>query len=35
MAPVTNKNYVLFDLNKKCENENEVFRFQLLKNQLR
>ena len=21
MVPVTNKNYVLFDLNKKCENE--------------
>jgi len=35
MVPVTNKNYVLFDLNKKCENENEVFRLQLLKNQLR
>ena len=34
MIPVTNKNYVEFDLNKKAINK-EKFRIELMKNQLR
>ena len=35
MIPVTNNNYVEFDLNKKSNNKKEVFRLELLRNQLR
>ena len=35
MIPVMNKNYVIFDLNKKTENRAENFRLELLRNQLR
>ena len=35
MIPVTDKNYVIFDLNKKTENRAENFRLELLRNQLR
>lgn len=35
MIPVMDKNYVIFDLNKKTENRAENFRLELLRNQLR
>lgn len=35
MIPVMNKNYVIFDLNKKTEDKRENFRLELLRNQLR
>ncbi len=35
MIPVINKNYVIFDLNKKTEDKRENFRLELLRNQLR
>lgn len=35
MIPVTNKNYIEFDLNKKSNDPKEMFRLELLKNQLR
>lgn len=35
MIPVTNKNYIEFDLNKKTKDKNEQFRLELLRNQLR
>ncbi|MBQ7141441.1 MAG: type III toxin-antitoxin system ToxN/AbiQ family toxin [Bacilli bacterium] len=35
MIPVTNKNYVEFDLNKISKDKNEMFRIELLINQLR
>ncbi|MBQ9853647.1 MAG: type III toxin-antitoxin system ToxN/AbiQ family toxin [Bacilli bacterium] len=35
MIPVTNKNYVEFDLNKKSKDKDEMFRIELLRNQLR
>lgn len=35
MIPVTNKNYIEFDLNKKTNNQKEMFRIELLRNQLR
>lgn len=35
MIPVMKENYILFDLNKKTSNQDELFRMELLKNQLR
>ncbi len=35
MIPVMDKNYVIFDLNKKTEDKRETFRLELLRNQLR
>ena len=35
MIPVTNNNYVEFDLNKKPKGKSEMFRIELLKDQLR
>ena len=35
MIPVMDKNYVIFDLNKKTENRAENYRLELLRNQLR
>lgn len=35
MIPVMDKNYVIFDLNKKTEDKRENFRLELLRNQLR
>jgi protein AbiQ len=35
MIPVTSNNYTEFDLNKKTRNKSEMFRLELLKNQLR
>ena len=35
MIPVMDKNYVIFDLNKKTKNRAENFRLELLRNQLR
>lgn len=35
MIPVTNNNYIEFDLNKKTKDKDEMFRLELLKNQLR
>lgn len=35
MIPVTDKNYIEFDLNMKPNNKNEMFRIELLRNQLR
>ena len=35
MIPVTSKNYIEFDLNKKTENKAEMLRIKLLQNQLR
>ena len=35
IIPVIDKNYVIFDLNKKTENRAENFRLELLRNQLR
>ena len=35
MIPVTNNNYVAFDLHKKSKNKSEIFRIELLTNQLR
>lgn len=35
MIPVTNKNYVEFALNKQAKDKAEMFRIELLKNQLR
>lgn len=35
MIPVMDKNYVIFDLNKKTENRAENFKLELLRNQLR
>lgn len=35
MIPVNSSNYIEFDLNKKSSNEKEMFRINLLSNQLR
>lgn len=35
MIPVTNKNYIEFDLNKESDDPKEVFKLELVKNQLR
>jgi len=35
MIPVTSDNYIEFDLNKKTQDKNEIFRINLLRNQLR
>lgn len=35
MIPVTNRNYIEFDLNKKTNDKTEVLRLKLLRNQLR
>ena len=35
MIPVTSCNYTVFDLNKTSKDENEMFRIELLRNQLR
>lgn len=35
MIPVTNNNYIEFDLNKKTKDKDEMFRLELLRNQLR
>lgn len=35
MIPITNKNYIEFDLNKKSNDKNEMYIIELLRNQLR
>jgi len=35
MIPVNNNNYIEFDLNKKTTDKKEMFRIELLRNQLR
>lgn len=35
MIPVTKDDYEIFDLNKKSNDKKEIFRIELLKNQLR
>ena len=35
MIPVSNDNYIEFDLNKKCKDKSEMHRIELMKNQLR